>query len=79
MVAERGVTRRLGGGCRVPVAAHAYREGATWTLIGWVGSPDGTRTIRHEATGDDPTGLVDAIVDQLLADGGRELLTEGAA
>ena len=79
VMAERGVTRSLGGGCRVPVAAHAYREGADWTLIGWVGSPDGTQTIRHEATGDNPTSLVDSIVTQLLADGGRELLAEGAA
>ena len=77
-MAERGVTRSLGGGCRVPIAAHAYREGAVWTLIGWVGSPDGTRTIRHEATGDNPGSLVATIVDQLLADGGRELLAEGA-
>lgn len=78
VMAERGVTRQLGGGCRVPVAAHAYREDAAWTLIGWVGSPDGTRTIRHEATGDDPGSLVAPIVERLLADGGRELLAAGA-
>jgi len=79
VMAERGVTRRLGGGCRVPVAAHAHRRGDAWRLIGWVGSPDGIRTIRHEADGDTPHALVDTIVDRLLQDGGAELLAEGGA
>ena len=79
VMAERGVTRRLGGGCRVPVAAHAHRQGDAWRLIGWVGSPDGIRTIRHEADGDNPHALVDTIVDRLLQDGGAELLAEGGA
>jgi hydroxymethylbilane synthase len=79
VLAERGVTRRLGGGCRVPVAAHAHRSGSQWHLIGWVGSPDGIHTIRHEATGDEPHALVDTIVDRLLHDGGAELLAEGGA
>ena len=79
VMAERGVTRRLGGGCRVPVAAHAHRQGDAWRLIGWVGSPDGIRTIRHEADGDNPHALVDTIVDRLLQDGGEELLAEGGA
>ena len=79
VMAERGVTRRLGGGCRVPVAAHGHRQGDAWRLIGWVGSPDGIRTIRHEADGDNPHALVDTIVDRLLQDGGAELLAEGGA
>ena len=79
VMAERGVTRRLGGGCRVPVAAHAHRTESAWRLIGWVGSPDGIRTIRHEAEGDEPHALVDTIVDRLLQDGGAELLAEGGA
>ncbi len=79
VTAERAVTRRLGGGCRVPVAAHAHRHGAGWRLIGWVGSPDGIHVIRHEADGDDPHALVDTIVDRLLQDGGAELLAEGGA
>lgn len=79
VMAERGVTRRLGGGCRVPVAAHAHRHAGAWRLIGWVGSPDGIRTIRHEAEGAEPHALVDSIVDQLLQDGGAELLAEGVA
>lgn len=79
VMAERGVTRRLGGGCRVPVAAHAHRIDAGWRLIGWVGSPDGTQTIRHEGEGDNAHALVDTVVDRLLQDGGAELLAEGVA
>lgn len=79
VTAERGVTRRLGGGCRVPVAAHAHRDGDGWQLIGWVASPDGIHTIRHEADGDNPHTLVDTVVDRLLQDGGADLLAEDGA
>lgn len=79
VMAERGVTRRLGGGCRVPVAAHAHRHAGGWRLIGWVGSPDGIQTLRHEADGENPHALVDTVVDRLLQDGGAELLAEGDA
>lgn len=77
VLAERGVTRRLGGGCRVPVAAHAYREGDAWHLVGWIGATDGTSELRHALSGPDPLLLVDAVVELLLGDGGGELLAEG--
>lgn len=79
VLAERGVTRRLGGGCRVPVAAHAHRDGDGWRLIGWIGAVDGTREIRHELAGPDVAALVAPVVERLLGDGGAELLAEGGA
>jgi hydroxymethylbilane synthase len=79
VTAERGVTRRLGGGCHVPVAAHAYRHASGWKLIGWVSSTDGIQAIRHEDDGDNPHALVDTVVDRLLQDGGAQLLAEGGA
>ncbi len=79
VLAERGVTRNLGGGCRVPVAAHARRDGDAWRLIGWIGAVDGTREIRHELSGDDADALVAPLVERLLAAGGAELLAEGGA
>jgi hydroxymethylbilane synthase len=79
VLAERGVTRRLGGGCRVPVAAHAHRTDEGWELIGWIGSLDGTREIRHEISGADPLALVDGVVTRLLDDGGAALLEDGGA
>ena len=79
VTAERAVTRRLGGGCRVPVAAHAHAHDGGWRLIGWIGSPDGTRQIRHAADGSDPHALVDDVVERLLRDGGAALLAEARA
>jgi hydroxymethylbilane synthase len=57
--AERAVLRRLGGGCAVPIAAHATSEGDHLRLLGVVASVDGTRVIRSSATGpaDDPERL----------------------
>ncbi len=79
VMAERGVTRRLGGGCRVPVAAHAHRLATGWELIGWIGTLDGTREIVHALQGDDPLALIDGVVRRLLDDGGAGLLAEGGA
>lgn len=79
VTAERAVTRRLGGGCRVPVAAHALRAERGWRLIGWIGAPDGSTSLRHEATGSDPHALVDDVVEALLHAGGAELLREADA
>lgn len=76
VTSERAVTRRLGGGCRVPVAAHAHRADGGWRLIGWIGAPDGSRAIRHDARGAEPHALVDDVVERLLRDGGAELLRE---
>ena len=79
VLAERGVTRRLGGGCRVPVAAHACAADGGWRLVGWVGSPDGTEEARAEAVGPDPALLVDDVVAGLRAAGADGLLAEDGA
>lgn len=79
VLAERGVTRGLGGGCSLPVAAHAYRDGDDWRLIGWVATLDGTRDIRLELSGPKPQLMVDEIVERLLADGGEAILREAGA
>lgn len=79
VLAERGVTRRLGGGCRVPVAAHAHASDGGWRLVGWVGSPDGAAEARAEATGPDPALLVDDVVSGLREAGAERLLAEGGA
>lgn len=46
---ERAMLRALGGGCQVPVAGHAVREGGTWWLRGLVASPDGKTVVRADA------------------------------
>ena len=79
VLAERGVTRRLGGGCRVPVAAHAHPVDGGWRLAGWVGDPTGAEEARAEATGPDPALLVDDVVAGLREAGADRLLAEGGA
>ncbi len=74
--AERLVTRALGGGCRVPVAAHAACADGTWTLTGWVGESEGIREARATVSGDDPLGLHDILVEALFEAGAARLLLE---
>ena len=79
--AERGLLRRLEGGCQVPIAGHAQVEGGTVTLRALVASVDGTRVIRGERTG--PAGAAvavgEALAEQLLSQGAAELLAAAQA
>jgi hydroxymethylbilane synthase len=81
--AERAMNAALEGGCQVPIAGHALREGAQLWLRGLVGAPDGSRILRAEARGsvDDPESLGHTLAQQLLAQGAGEILNEvyGAA
>ena len=49
--AERGVLASLGGGCQVPIGAHALVDGDRLRLLGLVASPDGAETVRAESEG----------------------------
>ena len=76
VTAERAVLASLGGGCQVPIGAHATVSGATVHLRAIVVSPDGTKVIRKEASGDatDAAALGHALGDELLAEGGAKIL-----
>ncbi len=50
--AERAFLRALGGGCQVPIAAHATVSDARIGLVGLVAALDGTRLIRDALEGD---------------------------
>jgi hydroxymethylbilane synthase len=50
--AERAFLARLGGGCQVPIAAHADLRGGSLLLRGYVGSVDGARHLRGERSSD---------------------------
>ena len=50
--AERAFSRRLYGGCRLPIAAHARSTGKTMTIRGLVGNIEGTVIISDHITGD---------------------------
>lgn len=70
--AERAFSRRLGGSCQSPLAAHATLEGAGITLQGLVAAPDGSRLLRDSLTG--PAAEAVALGERLA----RRLLDAGA-
>ena len=76
MLAERAVSRELGGSCQVPLAAFAEIEGDTITLRALVASPDGTTLIRADGTDSlaRAQALGERVAERLLNDGAREIL-----
>jgi hydroxymethylbilane synthase len=80
VTAERAVLATLGGGCQVPVGAHAIpsADGATLRLIAVVASPDGLRLIRAEREGQASraAALGRRVARELLRQGAAEILSE---
>jgi len=76
ITAERAVLRALGGGCQVPIGAHAQVEGNRIRLLAVVISPDGNQVVRDESEGeaDFAEELGRKLGLRLLADGGRQIL-----
>jgi hydroxymethylbilane synthase len=76
VTAERAVLASLGGGCQAPVGSYAYINDATLYVIGLIISPDGSRLIRHAKHGlvADASALGHALAEQLLAEGGKQIL-----
>jgi hydroxymethylbilane synthase len=74
--AERAVLRRLGGGCQVPIAAHAELEDGKLRLRALVANLDGTRLIRAQTNGpaSDADALGATVADDLLRQGARAIL-----
>ncbi|MEO1062687.1 MAG: hydroxymethylbilane synthase [Actinomycetota bacterium] len=72
--AERSYLATLGGGCDLPVGAvaSAAPDGGI-RLLGVLAAPDGSRVLRDEVVGDDPS-IGAMLAHRLLDDGGRELL-----
>ena len=74
--AERALLRSLGGGCLVPIAAHATVAGKRLRVEGLVAGPDGGRVLR-DAVEDDTGQAVRAgetLAARLRAQGADELL-----
>ena len=76
--AERAVSRRLYGGCQLPVAASAKISGKNMTIRGLVGRADGRTIISGTVTGDVQQGeaLGLQLAEQLLAKGADAILRE---
>jgi hydroxymethylbilane synthase len=76
VLAERGVLGALGGGCQVPIGAHATVEGGKLRLLGLVASPDGGEVVRGESEGpaSEAESLGRALGNDLLERGARRIL-----
>ena len=74
--AERALLRHLGGGCQVPIAAHATPQQGQLSLVGVVASLEGSTLIRTTGSGyvTDPEGLGIRVAEDLLAHGARAIL-----
>ncbi len=78
VLAEREFLRRMGGGCNVPVAAHARLMGNQICIDGLVASPDGKSLIREslQASAETANETAIALADRILDRGGRTILAE---
>ena len=73
---ERAFLKGLGGGCLVPIAAHATIEADVMTLSGLVASPDGLEAVRGKQSGlgEDAEVIGQRLADELLAQGAGRIL-----
>jgi len=76
--AERAVVVKLGGGCQMPIGAHATAAGGSLTLTAIVLSLDGTRAVRAESRGavHEAARVGIAVAEDLLSRGAAEILAE---
>jgi hydroxymethylbilane synthase len=71
---ERTLLNGLGGGCQVPIGAHAEFSGEQLVLTAVVASPDGTRVLRERQMDRDAKKLGESVAHQLLGKGAQEIL-----
>jgi hydroxymethylbilane synthase len=79
VLAERAVSRRLGGNCSVPLASHARLVGQGLALDALVASLDGREVIRASGEGADPEALGLEVAETLLARGAGPVLEAAIA
>jgi hydroxymethylbilane synthase len=81
ITAERSLLQALGGGCQVPIGAHANITGRSLHLRAVVASADGALIIRQETEGPvaEAAELGARLADELIENGAREILDDGGA
>ncbi len=74
--AERAALKELGGGCQLPIAAHAWHDEDCLRLIGVVASPDGSKVYRAATSGhaDHPEDLGRTVARELLKQGAKSVI-----
>lgn len=78
VLAERAMSRKLGGSCQVPLGGFARLEGGELRLRGFVASLDGGRMVRDEVRGrpDEAERLGERLAERLIAMGADKILAE---
>jgi hydroxymethylbilane synthase len=75
VTAERAFLAALGGGCNLPLGAHAFAApGGGLELVGFVASEDGATLLRGESRGTEAEAAGEALARTLLERGARTLL-----
>jgi hydroxymethylbilane synthase len=72
--AERAFLEALGGGCNVPLGAHAFAVEGELELVAFVAAAAGEGLLRGERRGADPRGLGRALAEDLRSRGALALL-----
>jgi len=74
--AERAFLARMGGGCQVPMAVHARKQGDRLVLLGLLGSVDGRVVITESDRGDYRQGpeMGRDLAEKILSRGGQGIL-----
>lgn len=77
--AERGFLARLGGGCDLPVGAHAVLDGAGLVVEAMMASGEGRVLLRATRPGlpDEAAAVGAALAEDLLGAGGADLIEAG--
>jgi hydroxymethylbilane synthase len=65
ITAERAFLAVFGGGCQVPIGAHATIDGSSIHLRAFVSNPDGSNVKRGEQTGTDPVRVGHELAERL--------------
>jgi hydroxymethylbilane synthase len=76
MRAEREFLKLLQGGCQVPIACYGWHEGETLHLLGYVGTRDGSQSLRKTIHGSasKPEQLGKKLAEQFLMAGVAKIL-----
>jgi hydroxymethylbilane synthase len=74
VAAERAFLEALGGGCNVPLGAHALSVDGGLELVAFVAAVDGEGLLRAELRGSDPRSLGRALAEDLKSRGADALL-----
>jgi hydroxymethylbilane synthase len=73
--AERAFLAVLGGGCNVPLGAHAaFLADGSLRLMALIGDPEGATVIRSEGRGSDPSALGRSVAADLESRGASALI-----